>query len=113
MVVRGTINPEMKEKDQVNKILLKREVPDQFKEKSTDIPGKKKKKKDRRRAGTSELDSSSESISVGGLEQSLSEPDMSQKDRFNHIFNFEFVIVEERYLRNKCLVYLQSDSKFY
>jgi hypothetical protein len=51
--------------------------------------------------------------SVGGLEQSRSEGDGANKpsEYLTQKFNFEFVIVEEQYLRNKCLVYLQTHGK--
>lgn len=82
-----------------NQILLKREIPDSKKDAEEDFSPEIKAK--------STLTSSG-SFSIGGLEQNPSEADSTEMT--NHLFNFEFVIIEEKFLRNKCLVYLQSDS---
>lgn len=96
MIVRTTPHRDGKS---YNKILLKREVPDKAKQGSQEV----------NTGGNSTHNTSG--ISIGGLEQVPSEEDEGL-ERKHHKFNFEFVIMEEKFLRNKCLVYLQSYSKF-
>lgn len=52
--------------------------------------------------------SEEEGGSIGGLE--ASQGDVSEENNAKDKFNFEFVIMEEKFLRNKCLVYLQSEG---
>lgn len=101
MAVRSSKPPEdVSAQKTDNRILLKREIPEPRKDAGDEGPPD---------GGAKSSHNSSESISIGGLDQSPSEAD--SPDSLNHLFNFEFVIVEEKYLRNKCLVYLQSNSR--
>jgi hypothetical protein len=96
MIMKST--PPKDDKKAVNRILLKREVPDKSKPSG----------EDQGTGGNSTHNTSG--ISIGGLEQMPSD-DEEGFERKHHKFNFEFVIMEEKFLRNKCLVYLQSYSK--
>lgn len=94
MIVRSSPQREGKT---FNKILLKREIPDKNKPSGEEV----------NTGGNSTHNTSG--ISIGGLEQVPSEEEQGYERKY-HKFNFEFVIMEEKFLRNRCLVYLQSYS---
>jgi hypothetical protein len=81
----------------MNRIFLKREIPDKSKPSG----------EENNTGGNSTHNTSG--ISIGGLEQVPSDEE-DGLERKQHKFNFEFIIMEEKFLRNKCLVYLQSYS---
>lgn len=96
MIVRSS---PAKEGKTTNRILLKREIPEKTKPTG----------EENNTGGNSTHNTSG--ISIGGLEQIPSD-DEEGIEKKQHKFNFEFVIMEEKFLRNKCLVYLQSSSRF-